>query len=356
MYCSARKSGLDLLPAPKELYDNYHGSSNDIDNNSENIVNMNVDDPKKMSKEDKKALAEAKKQIAKRAKAKVQSKQKRFKARQKHEERLVQRTLGALRKLDPMVCIALGFAELSVMGNVGGGTQASGKGIVASQGLSQHIQQVSSCGGPVTTLLLKLLQKALSDALSEKKGMAFRARVEGNTSMEEEGVENGDNPYMLGQHITDAANATANTFADIALASCEESSQKSFSLLDSYLRAGAFASLYEHLAAVAELRCGPNRDNDSETEKQLVETARCLFSCVESLMSSELLTRSAPGNMFLAAILKQIAEGDRDDYGGSNNGGNRRRQRRPTTATMNKLLAYVMDNVNEIVTGAYNGK
>mmetsp|Transcript_38641 Transcript_38641/g.81257 ORF Transcript_38641/g.81257 Transcript_38641/m.81257 type:complete len:814 (-) Transcript_38641:249-2690(-) len=330
--------GLNVLPAPKELYDD-HDYSHDNTENEINIINST--DVEKLSKEDKKALAAAKKMATKRAKEKVKSKQKRLKAKQKHEVQLVNRSMGALRPLDPQVCVALGFAELSVVGNAD--SQSDG----GSQALSQF-QQVTSCGGPVTTLLLKLLQKALSDSLSEKKGMSFRAMMEGNTL--EEDVDN-DNPYMMTQDPS-SANDAATNFAEIALSSCEDSSKKSFSLLDSFLKGGVFASLYEHLAAVAELRCGQNRsvdDDDAEKEGQLVETARCLFSCVKSLMGSALLTRSATGRMFLASILKQIAEGDRDDYCAEG------RKRRPTTAKMNKLLGYVIDNVNEITTGAYTG-
>mmetsp|Transcript_1567 Transcript_1567/g.2843 ORF Transcript_1567/g.2843 Transcript_1567/m.2843 type:complete len:145 (+) Transcript_1567:648-1082(+) len=134
-----------------------------------------------------------------------------------------------------------------------------------------------------------------------------------------------------------ASSVNATNFADIAMASCEDISKKSFCLLDTFLKGGVFASLYEHLAAVEELRCGPNRKNDSaEMETQLVGTAWCLFSCVRSLMSSELLTRSATGRFFLASVLKQIAEGDREDYNGSNV--NKKRHHRPSMATMNKLI------------------
>ena len=58
-----------------------------------------------MSKEDKKALAAAKKMAAKRARDKVKSKAKRLKMRQKHQEDLKNRALGALRPLDPYVCV-----------------------------------------------------------------------------------------------------------------------------------------------------------------------------------------------------------------------------------------------------------
>lgn len=323
--------GLDLLSAPKELFDDEDCGNDD---NAENVININLPNTTKMSKEDKRTLAAAKKRATKRAKDKVKSKQKRLKAKQKHEEKLASRSLGALRPLDPQVCMALGFAELSVVGNA---DSQSG-----SQALSQF--QVTSCGDPVTTCLLKLLQKTLSDALLEKKGVAFKARMEGN-NLEEDA--DSDNPYMSNEQ---PSTTDANNFAGIALASCEDSSRKSFALLDSFLKGGVFASLYEHLAAVAELRCGPNRSNDdAEMESQLVETARSLFDCIKSLMSSELLTRSATGKMFLSSILKQIAEGDRVDYTSGN------KRRRPTAASMNKLMEYVSDNVNEIITGAYTG-
>ena len=297
------------------------------------MINTNVD-PKSLSKEEKKELAAAKKRATKQAKDKVKSKQKRLKAKKVHEAKLMNRTMGALRQLDPQTCIALGFEELSVLG------KSDGEG--GSQALSQSIQQVSTCGGPVTTLLLNLLQKALSDSLSEKKGVAFKARMGGST---EEDLDN-DNPYMTKE---ETPNSSATDFAGIALAACEESSKKSFAMLDSFLRAGVFASLYEHLAAVAELRCGPNKNVDDEAESQLVETARCLFSCLETLMSSEMLTRSGTGKSFLASILKQIANGDRNDYGSNT------KRRRPTAPAMQKLMHAIIDNVDEIVSGAYTG-
>ncbi|KAL7552476.1 hypothetical protein ACHAWF_016165 [Thalassiosira exigua] len=329
--------GLDVLPAPKELYDDGINSNGD---NTENLMNVNID-PKNMSKEDKKALAAAKKMATRRAKEKVKSKQRRLKAKQKHEENLTRRTMGALRPLDPQVCVALGFADLSVMG---GGADDEG-----SQGLSQ--MQVTTCGGPVHTLLLRLLQKALSDSLSDRKGSApaFRARLEGGIPDADDDGDT-DNPYVLKDGSQASTDATAN-FLIPFLTSCDESSRKSFILLDGFLRGGVFASLYEHLATVAELRCGANSSNaDDCSEERLVETARCLFGCVATLMSTELLTRSSTGRMFLSAILKQIAEGDRDDYCAEN-----KRRRRPTSSAMNKLLFYVVENVNEIITGAYTG-
>lgn len=235
-------------------------------------------------------------------------------------------------KVECLHVSALGFAELSIVGN--GGTQDCG-----SQDLSQF-QQVTEAGGPLTEMLLKLLNKALTDALHEKKSTMFKMRTEGNGIEEDLGS---DNPYMVKDCLPSNLSSTV-------LASCEDSLKSSFALLDSFLENGVFASLYEHLAAVAELRCGQNRTNgNAKMESQLVETARCLFSCIKSLMSSELLTRSTTGKRFLASILTQLAEGDREDYGSGSN------RRRPTLAKMNKLLGHVIDNVNEIVTGAYTG-
>ena len=327
--------GLDVLAPPKELFN--HSNNND----AENMINTNVDTTG-MSKEEKKAIAAAKKQATKLAKDKVKTKQKRLKVKQKHEQSLVNRTFGALRPLSPQVCLALGFQELSLLGSTS--TQN------ASQGLSQF-QQVTTVGGPVTMLLLQLLHRSLSDSLSDRKkgGAAFKAQLEGGNSSNaiEDDVDN-DNPYIASESSTEAT-----TFADIALASCEDSAKKSFDLLDSFLKGGVFASVYEHLAAVTELRCGPNRqgNDDDETEDQLVSTAKCLFSCLEVIMSSELLTRSTPGQVFLAAILKQLTEGSRDrDYGSGD-----KRSRRPSTAEINKMLGYVTDNTTEIITGKYTG-
>ena len=301
--------GLDLLPAPKELYE---------------IYSPNVDIPEydpHASRAQKKAAAAEKKKLVKRAKEKEKSKSKMLKAKKKHEELLSARALGALRPLDPQVCCALGFDDLS----------ACPGGAEGSQCLSQV--QVTKCGGPVVTLLLNLLDKSLSDILSEKKSCTFNS---GN------GENSDDNPYQAVSHSN-----TSNA-ASAAFISSEDSSKKCFALLQSYLNSGVFASLQEHLAIVAELRCGQNSsDNDEETEKHLVATARLLFSCTRTLFESEILTRSSSGKFYLGLILKQLGSGDRSGYHDS--------VRRPTTAKMNSLLNYVADNVSEIITGAYTG-
>lgn len=287
-----------------------------LQNDAENKAITNIDS-KKASKEEKKAAMEAKKRSSQLKKTK-----------QKHEEMLVRRTFGTLRQLDPHVCVTLGFGDLSVMGSTDTNS--------GSQGLSQF-QQVATCGGPVTKLLLKLMQRVLSESLYNKKS---QAQIE-NRPIED---DDNDNPYAATMPLV----TVTSNFADIALASCEESSKTCFALLDQFLRSGAFASLYEHLAAVAELRCGANRTvDDPELECQLIDTARCLFSCVESVMCSDMLTSSVTGRMFLASILKQIAEGDRNDYSCNT------KRHRISTATMKTLMSFISENVNEIVVGAY---
>ncbi len=283
----------------------------DLDN-VENEGSINI------SKENKKALTMAKKRASQVKKAK-----------QKHEEMLIHRVFGALGQLDPHVCVALGFEDLSVMGS----TDAQS----SSQGLSQ-IQQVTTCGGPVTMLLLNLLQKVLSEKLCIKKS-------NGNNDFISEDVDC-DNPYAT----TNPSRNETNNFADIAMSSCDESSKTCFELLDRFLRGGVFASLYEHLAAVAELRCGPNRKIDeTDLECQLINTARCLFSCVQSVMGSDMLTRSATGRMLLASILKQMAQGDRNEYTSNT------KRHRSSTSTMKTLMGFINDNVNEIIVGVFTG-
>ena len=306
-------SGLDILPPPKALTDSA------LENTVENRAGKNVESMQ-ATKENKKALTEAKKRAAQMKKAK-----------QKYEEMLVQRTFGSIRQLDPQVCVALGFGELSIMGSI----DASN----GSQGLSQF-QQVTTCGGPITMMLLKLMKRVLSESLHYKKN---QSQFEGGPVDDADD----DNPYAT----TIPPMGAISSFTDIALASCESSTRNCFELLNRFLSSGTFASLYEHLAAVAELRCGVNRKiDDSDLERQLVETARCLFSCIESVMGSEMLTSSATGRTFLCSILKQIAEGDRIDY--STNGTKRNRI---STSTMKTLMGYISDNVNEIVVGAYTG-
>lgn len=301
-------TGLDILLPPKLLL-------SDIGklDNVENEVLMNK------SKESKKALKEIKKQASQLKKAK-----------HKHEEMLILRTFGTLRNLDPQVCVALGFGELSIMGS----TNAS----CGSQGLSQ-IQQVSKGGGPVTMLLLKLLQKVLSEKLYNRK---IQPQVKGDITIITEDSDD-DNPYAS----TSPSIHETNNF--VSITSCGDSLRTCFALLDRFLRGGTFASLYEHLAAVAELRCGPNRKvDDHEAECQLVNTARCLFSCVKSIMGSEMLTKSATGRMLLASITKQIAQGDRNEYSSD------LKRNRLSTSSIKTLMGFIADNVNEIVVGAHS--
>ncbi|KAL3799645.1 hypothetical protein ACHAW5_004516 [Stephanodiscus triporus] len=280
--------GLDLLPPPKELFGEVR-----VTNDIENTNNKNSD---LETKQDKKTLTAAKNRAVKLKKAK-----------QNYEQKLVNRTFDALRPLDPQVCLALGFAALSVVGSTD-----------TESGISQ--MQATTCGDLVTTLLLKLLQKVLSESLCEKKGLAYKARMEGNKNVAEDG---NDNPYMA---PTPVANK-ASTYEEISLACENNPSKKTFELLDMFLKGDVFASIHEHLAAIAELRCGANRRNDdAETESRLVETARCLFSCVKS-----------------------IVNGDRKSYGSEN------KRCRSSTATINKLMGFIADNVNEIVTGAWTG-
>ena len=71
--------------------------------NAENATNTNSD---RKTKQDKKALLAAKNRAFKLKKAK-----------HIYEQKLVSRTLDALGPLDPQVCLALGFADLSVVGS-----------------------------------------------------------------------------------------------------------------------------------------------------------------------------------------------------------------------------------------------
>ena len=137
--------GVDILPPPKELYDDAPPKkleSESVFLNIENVADMPIN-PTETTKEDKKASDTAKKIASKRAKLKEKSKQKRIKAKAKHEETLSARTMAALRPLDPHVCVALGFEEMSVMGaDTSGGH------------LSQQLSQLQSIqvGGPVVTV------------------------------------------------------------------------------------------------------------------------------------------------------------------------------------------------------------
>ena len=102
---------------------------------------------------------------------------------------------------------------------------------------------------------------------------------------------------------------------------------------------------------MAELRCGTGRKDDDELdEEHLVALSKCLFSIIETIMSSELLTRSKTGRTFLELILKQITDGDRGDYGSD-----APRRRRSSSSDLDKMFKHVANDVSEIVIGAYTG-
>ena len=197
------------MPPPRELV-----SINHTTIIGENAANANLDGPKTKAKEEKKALTAAKNRAFKLKKVK-----------QNYEQKLVHRSFDALRALDPNVCLALGFTDLCV---------------VSSEDDEMHF---TKCGDKVTTMLLKLLQKTLSESLFEKKSMAFKARMDGSSSVEEDMLS--DNPYMSASPVSNKA----STFDEIALACESYNSKKSYELLDRLLRGDVFVSIHEHLAA-----------------------------------------------------------------------------------------------------------
>jgi len=312
--------GLDILPAPKELLDDA------IPDDVEPELALGPAENALSSNGNKEVNAAAKKQASKRAKQKEKSKHKRIKAEAKHKELLCSRTMAALRPLDPQVCVALGFGELSILSN--------------EENLSQQLSQVKciQVGGPVTTLLLSLLENTLSNLLADNRVASFKARIgkiqNNDSSLEEES----DNPYKV-ERSTD----NPTSIFELSLASCDSSSRKCFDMLDLYLRCGVFASLFEHLAAITELRCGANRQANAEEESDLLRIARVILSCVRTLIGSTQLTRSRTGKLFLSSILSQLAEGDRNDHSFS---------KPPCSEKIKKMLSNLFDLVQEVLVGA----
>ncbi len=304
--------GLDILPAPRELLDD--GTPDDM----EPEPSLGVVENAHTSKDNKKSNAVAKKLASKQAKQKEKSKHKRIKAEAKYKELLCIRTMAALRPLDPQVCVALGFGELSILSN--------------DENPSQQLSQVKSIqvGGPVTSLLLTLLENTLSNLFRENRAASFKTQIgkQNNDTPIEEDI---DNPYKAEKPSDNPV-----SIVELSLASCDSSSRKCFDLLDLYLRCGVFASLFEHLAAITELRCGANRQTNAEEESDLLKIARVILSCVRTLIGSTQLTRSRTGKLFLSSILSQLAEGDRYDHSFS---------KRPCTEKIKKMLSNLFDLV-----------
>ncbi|KAL3790149.1 hypothetical protein HJC23_009586 [Cyclotella cryptica] len=311
--------GLDVLTPPKELFES------DIDNDTISAsVLSNVDPNEMIETAARKATKDAKKMEAKRAKQNEKSKQKRLSLKAKYERTLADRALLQLRPLDPAVCIALGFPELSVMGESSGGTQQ-----LSALGLSQlHAPNVAR---PVTLLLLNLLNSTLSSLLSNRRGAPFKM---GNDTRPNEANNNNSNPYGMEQAI--------RMTKEFVLSSCDVSQRECLKTMILFLEGDVFSSVFEHLAALAQLR-GNAQSCDESTEQLIITTARSLFSCVTTIVGSTKLTRSSTGKKIFAAILKALSEGDKGDE----------RPRQVSADIVVKFLSNLFDIIQEIVTGSY---
>jgi hypothetical protein len=260
------------LAPPKELFEDNVG---DEHNNSDVFRDI---DPNDMSESAvKKASKNAKKLATKLAKQNEKSKAKRLAVKSKYEKMLADRALGQLRPLDPAVCVALGFKQLSPLSDVEEGSQLS-------VGFSQiHAPKIA---GPTHLMLFNVLDGTLSQLLSNKQVVPFKSGI-GATSKNKEGIN--DNPYGVDKGI-----ASDNNFSDVLLATCDASQKECFNTLRLLLEGNVFSSLFEHLATLAQYRCDSDIP-DEDSEKHVLVVASSLFSCITTILGSNKLTRSSAG-------------------------------------------------------------
>ena len=233
---------------------------------------------------------EREKEIKRRTKIKDKAKNKLAKARKKYEESLSERTLGALRPISSLACLALGFPECSVIDAAPG----------ASQALSMCAGEMRKLkvGGPVETLLFSQLQQTIDGIFPKKKISWLKTSSSGNTGDDEQSI---DNPYA----------SQSNQSNKQAVGS------EKFKTLDEFLAGYVFGGLYEHMATIAEIRGGADTEGDDEDEidrndENLLRCTSIIFACVRSLLGAEPLTASARGRKYLEQIMKQMTTGDRN--------------------------------------------
>ena len=233
---------------------------------------------------------EREKEIKRRTKIKDKAKNKLAKARKKYEESLSERTLGALRPISSLACLALGFPECSVIDAAPG----------ASQALSMCAGEMRKLkvGGPVETLLFSQLKQTIDGIFPKKKISWLKPSSGGSTG--DDGEQSIDNPYA-GQ--TSQPNK-------------QSVGSEKFKTLDEFLAGYVFGGLYEHMATIAEIRGGADTEEDDEDEidrngENLLRCTSIIFACVRSLLDAEPLTASARGRKYLEQIMKQMTTGDR---------------------------------------------
>ena len=232
---------------------------------------------------------EREKEVKKRTKIKDKARTKLAKARKKYEESLSERALGALRPINSLACLALGFPECSVIDAAPG----------ASQALSMCAGEMRKLkvGGPVETLLFGQLQKTIDEIFPKKKVSWLKSSNGGNMEHDEQSI---DNPYA----------SQSNHSKKQAVGS------EKFKTLDEFLAGYVFGGLYEHMATIAEIRGGADTEDDGEddidrNDENLLHCTGIIFACVRSLLDADPLTASSRGRKYLEQIMKQMTTGDR---------------------------------------------
>jgi len=317
--------GLAPLVLPKQILDLERivdGESSDDDEEDDFSSESNA----KLSKEEKKAVFEQKNAAKKRAAMRAKSKSKLMKLRAKYEDSLAERSLGALRPLSSLVCLALGFPECSVIS----------QGSNSSQNLSMCADAIRKLkvGGPLMTLLFAELHKSL-DSLFPKKKLSW---LKSNASSDTRDEELMDNPYLFLSSSTSDISSRAG-----------DGHSSGYNTLDDFLSGHVFISIYEHMATIAEIRGGGGDDLNDDVEKDgkdLKECTSLIFACMRSILDAQTLTASTRGRKYLEQILKQLSAGDRSaSYDATNP------KQLFSLSGIQKSFVHVFDTIEEIIMG-----
>lgn len=290
---------MSVYPPPKEVIETKPISLTDV--SSENICNKADVNTKKnaasakpnLSKEEKKTLMEARKMATKQQATHEKNKLKLIKVRRRYEEELAQRCHSALRPLSMDTALALGFPELGVMG-----CQHENGSQILSVGASQ-LKDID-IGGPVICLLFRQLVSGLCSIFSvHPQGLK---NWNTSNSIGTSALKNctDQNPYQSNARLNGQGNQLCNNRFDI---------------LQMYLDGNIFITVYEHLAAFAEIGAAEEsleKELENGTRRNHRNCLGLLFDCVRTIMNACELTSNSNGREIYRSLMRQLAEGESD--------------------------------------------
>lgn len=319
--CHITDVDLNVLAPPKALF---HNDDYDVveEDSSHLFQNIDPNDEKNGKKANKTKL----KLQAKRAKQNEKSKAKKLSAKRQYEETLADRTMAQICQLVPTVCVALGYPLLSPIS------------VFPSSQLSMPLSQSKNApklAEPAVLLLLNVLNDTLSRLLSNKQASRFKA----DTNSIDDSMNTISNPYDMDIDVP----SSTNTSDSLVLATCDSSARECFAMLGTFLEANVFRVIFGHLVTIEDLRNMSDDVHTDDSEERMIETANLLFTCIDTVLSSNKLTRSSTGKSYLASILKALSEGS--EFGEP--------IRQLPTDEMITMLYKLLQLINEVLLGSH---